>query len=95
MRTPTNLSSSSSVIYMVTRYNYTKNIEDPLTQQNALNLILSDKTAPVLNQFYSEPTSSIRMPPAINPPLNSNYYTGFGQMVPIPEAEEEYDSLDE
>ena len=89
MRTPTNLSPSSSVIYIITRNNYLKNITDPQTQQNALNLMTADAQAPIMNEFYSQPTNNIRNMGAIIPPANSPYFTGFGQMVPMPPIPEE------
>ena len=91
MKTPNNLSPSSSVIYLITRYNYSKNITDPKEQQYALNQMIADNQAPILNEFYSQPTANFRTAlPAIVPPINSPYFTGFGQMLPpIPEEEEE------
>ena len=78
---------------MITRNNYIKNITDPKTQQNALNLLISDANAPVINEFYSQPTADVRTePPAIVPPMTNQYWTGFGQMLPpIPEDEETSD----
>ena len=47
-----------------------------------------------MNDFYSQPTNNIRNLPAIIPPANSPYFTGFGQMVPMP-PDIEQDSDDE
>ena len=53
--------------------------------------MIADNQAPILNEFYSQPTANFRTAlPAIVPPINSPYFTGFGQMLPpIPEEEEE------
>ena len=93
MKTPSNLSPSSSVIYLITRFNYAPGITNPQEQQNALNIMIADNQAPILNEFYSQPTANIRTElPAIIPPMNNPYFTGFGQMVPaIPEEEEDSD----
>tara|TARA_R110002020_G_scaffold319851_3_gene535904 strand:+ start:1095 stop:5996 length:4902 start_codon:yes stop_codon:yes gene_type:complete len=92
LKTPTNLSASSSVIYLITRYNYAKPITAPQEQEEMVQQYMADQQAPILNQFYSEPTANIRTaPPAIIPPTNSPYFTGFGQMVPIPEEDSDED----
>ena len=93
MKTPSNLSPSSSVIYLITRFNYSPNITDPQEEQNALNIMIANNQAPILNEFYSQPTANIRTElPAIIPPTNSPYFTGFGQMLPpIPEDDDDSD----
>ena len=54
----------------------------------------SNAQAPILNDFYSQPTNNIRNMGAIIPPAHSSYFTGFGQMVPMPPIPE-VDSDDE
>ena len=91
LKSPTNLSPSSSVIYLITRYNYANPITNPLELQQIEQLLEADNDAPIVNEFYSQPTANIRTaPPAMLPPANSNYYTGFGEIVP--EADEDSDS---
>ena len=96
LKTPNNLSPSSSVIYLITRYNYAKPITDPVAQQQMAQDYIADQQAPILNEFYSEPTADIRTSfPAIIPNKNSPYFTGFGEIVPpMPTIEEESDSDD-
>ena len=88
LKTPTNLSPSSSVIYLITRYNYAKPITNPQEIQLQAEKYIQESTAPIINDFYSQPTANIRTSlPAIIPPSNSPYFTGFGQMLPpIPEG---------
>tara|TARA_R110002074_G_scaffold35678_8_gene97414 strand:- start:216 stop:5141 length:4926 start_codon:yes stop_codon:yes gene_type:complete len=95
LKRPTNLSQSSSVIYLITRYNYAKPITDPLAQQEMAQQYIADQQAPMLNEFYSEPTADIRTSlPALIPNKNSPYFTGFGEIVPPMPTIDDTDSDD-
>ena len=73
---------------MITRYNYAKPITNPQEIQLQAEKYIQESEAPIINDFYSQPTANIRTSlPAIIPPANSPYFTGFGQMLPpIPEG---------
>ena len=86
MKVPTQLSENSSVIYIITRNNYMKNLT-PQQGEQADQMMAAAAVAPMVGGFYSEPTAFVRSVPPTNPP--PNYFTGFGQMGPGYGSEED------
>ncbi len=79
LRSPVNLAENSAIIYLITRYG----VKNDLTpQQGAMfaQQFQAQANAPMINDFYSQPTNMVRTIPPINP--NKFYYTGFGQIEP-------------
>lgn len=85
MKNPSSLAPNSSIIYLITRNNYLKNLTPQEGQQAAL-MMEQQQQAPLLNSFYSQPSANIRtaLPPNL-PPKNSTYFQGFGKIeLPLP-----------
>ena len=86
MKVPTQLSENSSVIYLITRNNYVKNLT-PQQGEIADQIMAAGAVAPMVGDFYSPPTGFIRSIPPLNIP--PNYFTGFGQMDTSYESDED------
>lgn len=88
LQTPSNLSPYSSIIYLITRYNYLKNLTP---QQGELQLknTIANMNRPMINAFNSPPLALARTAPPVNP--NRYYYTGYpaNQMETIEEEDED------
>ena len=86
LRSPLNLAENSAIIYLITRYGVKKDLtpqEGAIFAQN----FQAQANAPMINDFYSQPTANIRTMPPINP--NKFYYTGFGEMEPQDSSDDE------
>ena len=90
LQTPTNLSPYSSIIYLITRYNYIKDVPPEIGAQYAKEVIAQNQ-AGMANAYGSQPSANIRTYPTVNP--DSFYFNGYGpQLPPIPEDDGDYDS---
>ncbi len=79
LRSPVNLAENSAIIYLITRYGVNKD----LTPQQGLEFaqqFQAQANAPLVNDFYSQPTNMVRTIPPINP--SKFYYSGFGEVEP-------------
>ena len=85
LQTPTNLSPYSSIIYLITRYNYLKNLT-PQQGELQLKQTIANMNRPMM-PFYSPPLALARTAPPVNP--NRYYYTGFPATIQEEEEEEE------
>ena len=86
LRSPVNLSENSAVVYLITRYGV-KNDLTPQEGEAFAQQFQAQANAPMINDFYSQPTADIRTMPPINP--NKNYFTGFGQIEPEEDSSDE------
>jgi hypothetical protein len=90
LQSPTNLSPYSSIIYLITRYNYIKDVPPEIGAQYAKQVIAQNQ-AGMANAYGSQPSANIRTYPTVNP--DSFYFNGYGpQLPPIPEDDGDYDS---
>tara|TARA_R110002153_G_scaffold161463_1_gene313889 strand:+ start:2724 stop:7433 length:4710 start_codon:yes stop_codon:yes gene_type:complete len=89
LQTPTNLSPYSSIIYLITRYDYLKNLT-PQQGELQLQQTIANMNRPMINAFNSPPLAMARTAPPVNP--DRYYYTGYptNQMETIEEEEEDY-----
>ena len=85
LQSPTNLSPYSSVIYLITRYNYLKNLT-PQQGQLQLRNTIANMNRP-MQPFYSPPLALARTAPPVDP--NRYYYTGYPATIQEEEEEEE------
>ena len=90
LQSPTNLSPYSSIIYLITRYNYIKDVPPEIGAQYAKQVIAQNQ-AGMVNAYGSQPSANIRTYPTVNP--DRFYFNGYGpQLPPIPEDDGDYDS---
>lgn len=88
MGTPNNLSKFSSVIYIVVKANYIRNLNQQ-QQQTAVEIMQQQKSAPIENLFYTQPPANfITTPPVVIPP---GYYQAGGQLIPFEDSDTELD----
>ncbi len=85
LQTPTNLSPYSSIIYLITRYNYLKNLT-PQQGELQLKQTIANMNRP-MQPFYSPPLALARTAPPVDP--NRYYYTGYPATIQEEEEEEE------
>jgi len=87
MTSPTNISDSSSVIYIITRYNYINNLT-PQQAQIQLQQSLAEREQPIPNMFNNPALAGIRTSlPSYQP--DRYYFTGYGDQTPLPMIPEE------
>ena len=88
LQTPANLSPYSSIIYLITRYDYLKNLT-PQQGELQLQQTIANMNRPMINAFNSPPLAMARTAPPVNP--DRYYYTGYptNQMETI-EEEDDY-----
>ena len=79
LQTPTNLSPYSSVIYLITRYNYIQDVPPQIGVDFAKQEEEEIKEG-MVDAFTSPPTATIRTYPPVQP--SQYYYTGYGQQLP-------------
>ena len=85
LQTPSNLSPYSSIIYLITRYNYLKNLT-PQQGELQLQQTIANMNRPMV-PFYSPPLALARTAPPVYP--NRYYYTGYPATIQEEEEEEE------
>ena len=90
LQTPANLSPYSSIIYLITRYDYLKNLT-PQQGELQLQQTIANMNRPMINAFNSPPLAMARTAPPVNP--DRYYYTGYptNQMETIEEQEDDDD----
>ncbi len=85
LQTPSNLSPYSSIIYLITRYDYLKNLT-PQQGELQLQQTIANMNRPMM-PFYSPPLALARTAPPVYP--NRYYYTGYPATIQEEEEEEE------
>jgi hypothetical protein len=85
LQTPSNLSPYSSIIYLITRYDYLKNLT-PQQGEMQLQQTITNMNRPMV-PFYSPPLALARTAPPVYP--NRYYYTGYPATIQEVEEEEE------
>ena len=96
LQDPNNINEYSSVIYLVTKAKYVNQITQPELQQQIAEILVQQKTAPMMGAFYNPSQASYRVgiPPNLTPKQQKEYYESEGSIYPSDETTTEWSDSD-